>query len=73
MNILLPEYLYKMHDIYGINYTGLKPRPTYAKLINFEDYLVKYLATSATFARDSPLLTQYDGIGMMELEEQERR
>ena len=62
-----------MPDIFGINYTGVKPCPTYADLFNFEDYLVKYPATSATFARDSPLLTQYDGIGMMELEEQERR
>ena len=62
-----------MHDIYGIMYTGLKPRPTYEELMNFEDYPVTYPDTSATLTRDSPLLTQVDGIGMMELEEQERR
>jgi len=32
-----------MSDIYGINYNGVKPRPTYAELINFEDYPIKYL------------------------------
>ena len=62
-----------MPDIYGINNNGIKPRPTFEALINFEDYLVKYPDRSATFTRESPLLTQFDGIGMMELQEQEQR
>ena len=61
-----------MPDIYGINYARVKPRPTYAELINFEDYPVKYPDKSATFTRDSQLLTQFDGLGMMELEEHRR-
>ena len=62
-----------MPDIYGINYVGLKPRPTYEDLMNFEPYSVKYPDRSATFTRYSPLLTQFDGIGMMELKEQDQR
>ena len=42
-------------------------------LINCEDYTTTYPDKLATFTRDSPLLTQFDGIGMMELEEQEKR
>ena len=62
-----------MPDIYGINYNGVKPRPTYEELINVEDYPAKYPDRSATFSRDSPLPTQFDGMGMMELQEQEQR
>ena len=29
-----------MPDIYGINYNGVKPRPTFEELINFVDYPV---------------------------------
>ena len=61
-----------MSDIYGINYNGVKPRPTYEELINFEDYPITYPDRTTTFTRASPLLTQLDGIGMMELEEMER-
>jgi hypothetical protein len=42
-------------------------------LVNFEPYSVKYPDRSATFTTDSPLLIQFDGIGMMELQEQEQR
>ena len=59
-----------MPDIYGINYNGVKPRPTFEEFINFVDYPVNYPDRSATFTRESPLLTQFDGIGMMELQEQ---
>jgi hypothetical protein len=58
-----------MLDIYGTNYTGLKPRPIYEELIIFVDYPVKYPDRTATWTMDSPLLTQLDGIGMMEMEE----
>ena len=62
-----------MPDIYGINYNGVKPRPTFEELIKLVDYPVKFPDKSATFTRESPLLTQFDGIGMMELQEQEQR
>ncbi|MFM7983318.1 MAG: hypothetical protein ACKPKO_28750 [Candidatus Fonsibacter sp.] len=42
-------------------------------LLTFEDYPIKYPDRTATFTRDSPLLTQLDGLGMMELKEMERK
>ena len=62
-----------MPDIYGINFNGVEPRPTYEDLIIFEDYPVKHPDRSAIFTRESPLLTQFHGIGLMELQEQEQR
>ena len=38
-----------------------------------EPYPVQYPDRPATFSRNSPLLTQFDGMGMMELLEQEQR
>ena len=66
-NSLLPQYIQRMPDIYGISYNGAKPRPTFEGLVNLEDYPVKYPDRSATFTRDSPLLIQlrwhwHDGI-----------
>ena len=61
-----------MRFIFGLNDNGVKPRPTYEEFINFVEYLVKILARSAIVARGSPLLTQLDGIAMMNLEELER-
>ena len=62
-----------MPDICGINYNGVRPRPPVEELNNFEANPVKYPDRSATFSRESPLLTQFDGTGMMELQEQEQR
>ena len=62
-----------MPDIYGINYNGVKPRPIFEELIKIEAYPVKYPDRPATFSRDTPLLIQFDGMGMMELQEQEQR
>ena len=62
-----------MPDIYGISYNWVQPRPTFEELINFVDYPVKYPDRSATITRESPLLAQFDGIDMMELQEQEQR
>ena len=62
-----------MLDIYGINYNGVNPRPTYEELFNFVDYPVKFPDRTATFIRVSPLLTQLDGTGMVEMEELERK
>ena len=42
-------------------------------LFIFEAYPVKYPDRSATFITESALLTQFDGSGMMELEDQERK
>ena len=59
--------------MYGINYNDVRPPPTYEELLNFVEYSLQYLDRTATITRDSPLLTQLDGIGMRELEEQQRR
>ena len=59
--------------MYGINYNGVKPRPTLEDLANFVGYPIIFLDSTATFTRYSSLSTQLDGIGMMELEEQQRR
>ena len=61
-----------MKDICGMNYNGVKPRPTYDKIIISEAYPVKYPDRSATFTKDAPLLTQFDGIRMLEFEKQEQ-
>ena len=55
-NSRLVEYI-QMLDIFWISYDGAKRRPTFEEVINFVDYLVEFLDGSATFARDSPLLT----------------
>ena len=52
---------------------GVKPRPTFVEFIYFVDNRIKYPDITATLTRDSPPLTQLDGISMMELEEQPRR
>ena len=62
-----------MPDRFGIKCHGVKPRPTYEELSKSIDYTVKFPDRSATFARDSPLHTQLDGSGMMDMEELERR
>ena len=62
-----------MPDIFGMNYNGVQPRPTYDELINFVDYPVKHPDKSATYTRDSPLLNQFDGICMLGMEAQARR
>ena len=69
-NIVLPEYIHTVPYIYGINFNGVKPRPTDEELINLKDCPFKYPDRSATFTRESPLLTEFDGIGMMEFQEQ---
>ena len=51
----------------------MRPRPTFVEFIYFVDNRIKYPDITATLTRDSPPLTQLDGISMMELEEQPRR
>ena len=62
-----------MPEIFGINYTGLRPRPIYEELINCVDNPVKYPDRAAIWTRESPLLIQLNVIGKMEMEELERR
>ena len=63
-----------MPNIYWINNNGVKPLPSFfEEAIHFEAYPVNYPDRPATFSRDSPLLTQFDGMGMTELLEQEQR
>ena len=57
-----------MPDIFGINYNGVNPRPTYEELINFVDFPIKYLDRTATFYKRltttySARWNRYDGIG----------
>ena len=62
-----------MTIIFGIKYNRLHKRPTFEELISYTGPKVTYPVGSATISRDSPYLTQLDGIGMMELDEQQRR
>ena len=48
-----------MPDIYGINYNGVQPRPTFEALIKCVDYPIQYPDRTATCLRDLPLLTQF--------------
>ena len=62
-----------MEGIYGINYDGVKKRPTFEELIDYKEPKITYPDRSALFTRESPLMTQFDNIGAMELEDQQRR
>ena len=53
---------------------GLRKRPTYDEVINYlenEQPKIKYPDRKATFLRNSPYLTQFDGDSWIDLEEQE--
>lgn len=57
-----------------VNYRGLKPRQTYEEKINYlqsSQDIIMYPNREATRIRNSPYLTQLDGIGMSILEEQQ--
>ena len=69
-NILLPSIYRECQTYTESTTTGSSLVLLFEELINFEACPVKYPDRSATFTRDSPLLTQFDGIGMMELQEQ---
>ena len=51
----------------------LKKRPTFEELIDYKEPKITYPDRSALFTRESPLMTQFDNIGAMELEDQQRR
>lgn len=57
-----------------VNYRGLKPRQTYEEKINYlqsSQDIIMYPNREAKRIRNSPYLTQLDGIGMSILEEQQ--
>jgi hypothetical protein len=57
-----------------INYRGLRPRPTYEEKINYlqnTQDIIKYPNRLAKQIRNSPYLTQLDGVGQSVLEEQQ--
>lgn len=62
-----------MEGIYGINYDGVKKRPTFEELIDYKEPKITYPDRSALFTRESPLMTQFDNLGAMELEDQQKR
>ena len=58
----------------NISYGGLKPRQTYEEKINYLQSsrdIIMYPNREAMRIRNSPYLTQLDGIGMSILEEQQ--
>ena len=57
----------------GINFNGVEPRHTFEEVITFFDYPIRFLDRAVPFTKDLALLTQLGGIGMMELEERQRR
>ena len=52
----------------------LRKKPTYNEMINYieEDLPIKYPDRTATFLRNSPYLSQFDGDTLIDLEEQEK-
>ena len=59
-----------------MNYNGLKKQPTYNELINYigeKQEKIKYPNRDATFIRNSPYLSQFDGDSVLDLQEQENK
>ena len=59
---------------YDINYNGLKERQTYEEIINYlqtEQEIIRYPERTAKRIRESPYLTQLDGDGLVDMEEQQ--
>ena len=55
---------------------NLRRKPTYNEVINyleFEQPKIKYPNRNATFLRNSPYLSQFDGDSWIDLEEQEEK
>ena len=52
----------------------LRKKTTYNEMINYieEDLPIKYPDRTATFLRNSPYLSQFDGDTLIDLEEQEK-
>ena len=55
---------------------GLRKRPTYNEVVNYfenEQPIIKYPNRTASFLRNSPYLSQFDGDSWIDLEEQENK
>ena len=61
-----------MPETCEINYNGVRLCPIDEELRKFAQYTAKYTDRTSTFTSYSRLLTQLDGIGTVEFEEQER-
>lgn len=62
--------------MYHVNYKGLRERPNYDELINYlqtGQETIRYPDRFAKLLRESPYLTQLDGQGMEEMDEQQRQ
>ena len=57
-----------MTRVYGVNPVGLKRQPTFEEIINTENFKPKYPDRTYTFLRSSHQMTQFDNMGMFELE-----
>ena len=64
-----------MTATYAITFTGLKPRPTYDSLLGelANQPIIRYPDRRATQLRNSPYLTQLDGVNQAEIVQQQAR
>ena len=64
-----------MTATYAINFSGLRPRPTYDSLLRDIAYqpMIRYPDRRATQLRNSPYLTQLDGVNQAEIAAQQAR
>ena len=61
---------------YQVNYKGLRARPTFDTIVNYlqtKQEKIKYPDRTAKRLRESPYLTQLDGEGMGEMDEQQEK
>ena len=59
-----------------INYVGLQRRPTFEGIVDYianRQETVKYPDRFAKQIRDHPYMTQFEGEGMLEIEEMDRK
>ena len=61
--------------MYAINYTGLRPKPTYDSLLGeiANQPVIRFPDRRATQLRNSPYLTQLDGVNQAAIAEQQAR
>ena len=73
---LCTAVLYTAMAHYQVNYKGLRARPTFDTIVNYlqtKQEKIKYPDRTAKRLRESPYLTQLDGEGMGEMDEQQEK
>ena len=63
-----------IQNTYGIKFKGLEKKPTYDELVNYierDPDKIKLPNREAKFTRNSPMMSQLDGEGLREMEEQQ--